>query len=187
MRLFARHGFAAVSMRQIAAEVDMQAGALYNYTPDKQTLLFDLMLRHMQELLAALEDAGIDEGTPCARLDRFVRFHVSWHLPRRDGVFLSYMELRNLLPDNFARIEELRRAYEDALEKILRDGIRENAFQVRESRLTAMALISLLTGVTNWYSADGRLDQAAIEELYVGLVRRAVGLGSGTPEKVAAE
>ncbi len=53
LRLFARQGFAAVSMRQIASEVGVQAGALYLYTPDKQTLLFDLMTTHMNELLQA--------------------------------------------------------------------------------------------------------------------------------------
>ena len=55
-QLFARHGFAAVSMRQIAAEVGVQAGALYAYTPDKQALLADLMRSHMEELLAAWQD-----------------------------------------------------------------------------------------------------------------------------------
>ncbi len=53
LTLFARHGFAAVSMRQIAREVGVQAGALYLYTKDKQSLLFDLMRTHMDELLAA--------------------------------------------------------------------------------------------------------------------------------------
>ncbi|MEC9102869.1 MAG: helix-turn-helix domain-containing protein, partial [Pseudomonadota bacterium] len=48
--LFARHGFAAVSMRQIASEVGVQVGALYNYTPDKQSLLFDLMVDHLDDL-----------------------------------------------------------------------------------------------------------------------------------------
>ena len=38
-------------MRAIAAEVGVQA-ALYNYTPDKQSLLFDLMQAHMTDLLA---------------------------------------------------------------------------------------------------------------------------------------
>jgi AcrR family transcriptional regulator len=51
LRLFARHGFAAVSMRQIAGEVGVQAGALYLYTADKQTLLFELMRDHLTELL----------------------------------------------------------------------------------------------------------------------------------------
>ncbi|HCW82588.1 MAG TPA: TetR/AcrR family transcriptional regulator, partial [Rhodobacteraceae bacterium] len=44
-RLFAQHGYAAVSMRQIAADVGVQAGALFNYIPDKQAILFELMKR----------------------------------------------------------------------------------------------------------------------------------------------
>ena len=43
LRLFCQSGYAATSMRQIAAEVGVRAGALYLYTPDKQTLLFDLL------------------------------------------------------------------------------------------------------------------------------------------------
>lgn len=187
MRLIARDGFAAVSMRQIAAAVDMQAGALYNYTPDKQSLLFDLMSRHMGELLSDLGRAKINTGSPLERLDAFTRFHISWHLPRRDGVFLSYMELRNLTPENFRRIETQRRAYEDALEAIVRDGMLSGDFDVSEPRLTTMALISLLTGVTNWYSAEGRLDQHSIEELYVGLVQRALGVECDPQTGVAAE
>jgi len=50
-KLFATNGYAAVSMRQIAREIGVQAGALYLYTPDKQSLLFDLMNQHMEELL----------------------------------------------------------------------------------------------------------------------------------------
>ncbi len=51
--LFAQHGYAAVSMRQIAAKVGVQVGALYNYTPDKQGLLLGIMDRHLNELLDA--------------------------------------------------------------------------------------------------------------------------------------
>ena len=57
LRLFARHGYASVSMRQIANDVGVQAGALYNYTPDKQTQLFDLM--HILLLLICIQSLGI--------------------------------------------------------------------------------------------------------------------------------
>ena len=92
-RLFARQGYAAVSMRQIASAVGVQAGALYAYTPDKQALLFDLLESHMQELLGAWSDIP---GDPLARLEHFVRFHIDTSLDHADAVFLSYMELRNL-------------------------------------------------------------------------------------------
>ncbi len=173
LRLIARHGFAAVSMRQIAAEVGVQAGALYNYTPDKQSLLFDLMKSHMADLLTALKAADLS-GNALARLEGFTRFHIRFHLPRPDQVFVSYMELRNLSPENFAIIEAMRREYEDALEGILRDGEGEGVFTVSDTRITTMALIALLTGLSHWYREDGRLPMSTIEAIYWDLVRKSV-------------
>jgi len=173
LRLIAQHGYAAVSMRQIAAEVGIQAGALYNYTPDKQTLLFDLMQGHMAELLAALKAEGL-QGGAMAQLEAFTRFHIRFHLPRPDQVFVSYMELRNLSADNFASVEALRRQYEDVLENILRAGEAEGVFAVPDTRVTTMALIAMLTGISNWYRAGGRLETDKIEAIYWDMVRRAV-------------
>ena len=173
LRLIARHGYAAVSMRQIAAEVGIQAGALYNYTPDKQTLLFDLMQGHMTDLLAALEAADL-KGGALARLEGFTRFHIRFHMPRPDQVFVSYMELRNLSDENFAAVEAMRRRYEDVLESILRAGEEEGVFLVPDPRVTTMALIAMLTGISNWYRAGGRLETEKIEAIYWDMVRRSV-------------
>jgi len=173
LRLFARDGYAAVSMRRIAAEVGVQAGALYLYTPDKQTLLFELMKTHLDELLAAWADEPKPAGAT-ARLEAFARFHIRFHLARPDAVFLAYMELRNLEPANFAAIEALRRAYEDELSAILRDGVGEGVFSVPDLRLATMAIIAMLTGVNTWYREGGRLDRATVEAIYCDMTRRAV-------------
>ena len=173
LRLIAQHGYAAVSMRQIAAEVGIQAGALYNYTPDKQTLLFDLMQGHMADLLAALEELEL-RGDALTQLEAFARFHIRYHLPRPDQVFVSYMELRNLSEENFAAVEAMRRRYEDALEEILQTGVAEGVFAIPDPRVTTMALIAMLTGISNWYRAGGRLETDTIEAIYWDMVRRAV-------------
>ncbi|GAB4306195.1 MAG: TetR/AcrR family transcriptional regulator [Roseovarius sp.] len=173
LRLFARDGYAAVSMRRIAAEVGVQAGALYNYTPDKQTLLFDLMKTHLDELLAAY-DALPERQMPFPALKAFTRFHIRFHAERPDEVFIAYMELRNLTPQNFERIEALRRAYEQRLEDILRRGVARGVFAVADPRITAMALIAMLNGVNTWYREGGRLSLGQVQDLYWDLVRKAV-------------
>ena len=173
LRLFARHGFAAVSMRQIAAEVGVQAGALYLYTPDKQTLLFDLMREHLETLLSAWDEARAGE-TPVERLETFVRFHVDFHLDRREAVHLAYMELRNLTDENFTAVETLRRRYEAELEAILSAGQEAGDFRVPDVRVTAMAMIAMLTGVQVWYRPDGRLTRDRIKRIYWNLARRMV-------------
>jgi len=173
--LFARHGYAAVSMRQIAAEVGVQAGALYSYTPDKQSLLFDLMRGHMEELLAARVevDACAD---PLKRLDEFTGFHIRFHLDRVDAVFLSYMELRNLTPENHADLTQLRGVYEGELEAILQAGVDVGVFVLDDVKITAMAIIAMLTGLTSWFRDGGRLPREEIEQVYARLVRGAVGV-----------
>ena len=173
LRLFARHGYAAVSMRRIAAEVGVQAGALYNYTPDKQSLLFGLMQGHMQELLAARAARDLP-GDAMAQLEDFTRFHIRFHLERVDAVFISYMELRNLSPGNFARIEDLRRSYEDALEAILKRGVTEGVFGVPDPKIATLAVIAMLNGVATWYRADGRLSLEQVESIHWDMVRKAV-------------
>jgi AcrR family transcriptional regulator len=173
LRLFARHGYAAVSMRRIAAEVGVQAGALYNYTADKQSLLYDLMQRHMRELLAARAARPVPDGA-LARLEDFTRFHIRFHLQRSDAVFIAYMELRNLTPGNFAAIEKLRHAYEDDLEGILRDGVAEGVLALPDTRIATLAVIAMLNGVNTWYRAGGRLSLAEVEAIHWDMVRKAV-------------
>lgn len=175
LRLFARDGYAAVSMRQIAAEVGVQAGALYLYTADKQSLLFDLMQNHMASLLTAWADSAPPlQGAP-ARLEHFARFHIRFHAARADAVFIAYMELRNLTPENFRLIEALRKRYETELESILRAGQDEGTLHVPDTKLAAMALIAMLTGVNTWFHQGGRLSLARVEDIYVDMVRKAAG------------
>lgn len=160
-------------MREIAAEVGVRAGALYLYTPDKQTLLFDLMADHLDALLTEWREAD-PQTSPVARLRAFVEFHLGYHFDRRDAVFLAYMELRNLTPENFGAVEAKRRAYEAELERILVLGAESGDFLVEDARITTMALIAMLTGPHVWYREDGRLTREAIQTMYWHMTNRMV-------------
>lgn len=168
--LFATRGYAAVSMRDIASGVGVQAGALYNYTPDKQTLLFRLMYGHMEDLLLAWANE-VKPDEPLSRLEHFTRFHIRYHIDRPDEVFIAYMELRNLTDENFKKVENLRKTYETELTGILQAGQKTGDFVIPDVKLTTMALIAMLTGVNTWYREGGRLDQNAIEQAYWDMVR----------------
>lgn len=172
LRRFARTGYAAVSMREIATDVGVQPGALYNHFPTKQDILKDLMLTHMAELLTAWAITDLPEAMD--PLDRFVRFHIRHHLERADEVFISYMELRNLEPENFIAVETERRRYEAILTSILEEGSEAGRYSVKDPRVATRAIIAMLTGIPTWYREGGRLSEADVEELYLTMVRKAV-------------
>lgn len=176
LRLFASHGYAAVSMRMIADAVGVQAAALYNHFPTKQGILYDLLLVHMEDLISAWEHERLSGEPPDAALLRFTRFHIRYHIDRPDEVFISYMELRNLEQQNFETIERLRGQYEAYLRDILSSGQQTGSFSISDPPVTCMAIISMLTGVNTWYRSGGRLDVAEIERIYEELVSRSVGI-----------
>ncbi|HQF30052.1 MAG TPA: TetR/AcrR family transcriptional regulator [Hyphomicrobiales bacterium] len=61
--LFARSGFDRTSMSQIADACGVSKGLLYHYYQNKDALLFDIIERHLAELIEAVEAAettGVD-------------------------------------------------------------------------------------------------------------------------------
>ncbi|MEM6595142.1 MAG: TetR/AcrR family transcriptional regulator [Pseudomonadota bacterium] len=173
MRLFTEHGYAGVSMRQIAAEVGVQAGALYLYTPNKQSLLFELLLEQMRGAVDALNKTDLT-GTPDAQIEAFVRAHFQYHMSGAHGMFIPYTELRSLTSANYKRLEEMRRIYERELEEIIRAGHASGAFEAPDSKLSTLVIISILNGVLAWYRPDGRVPLGEVEAHYVSVVKKAL-------------
>jgi len=174
LRLIYRHGYEAMSLRQLGTEVGIQSGSLYNHIASKQALLVEIVLDHMQTLIARL-DAALDgvEG-PAARLEAFCRLHLTYHMTRRAEVVIANMELRSLEPDNRAAAVALRDAYETRLTDILRDGAACGQFHIEDARVTTFAIIAMLTGICMWYRPDGPRSQEELIAIHTELAMRSV-------------
>jgi AcrR family transcriptional regulator len=181
--LIARHGYEAVSMRQLATEVGVQAAALYRYFPTKEDLLFTLMREHMQQLAAAWEKARPATDDPARRLAAFVANHIRFHVMRRHSTHVSNMELRSLSRERLSAVLKMRSAYEKELRAILRDGAEQGVFAVDDVGLTAMAIIQMTTGVIVWFRPDERLSVGEVTETYLAMTMRLVGAARAKEER----
>lgn len=170
------HGFEAMNLRDLAADVGLRLGSLYNHVPQKQAFLGTLLEGIMQELMLDLQTQMAGLADPHERLLRFVRFHIEWHTARKKEVFIGNMELRSLTPEQYERVRALRKAYEAYLRDILTDGRKAGLWQLDDPRVTTLALLSLLTGISNWYRDDGRLTQKRLVSTYQRLAERLLGL-----------
>jgi AcrR family transcriptional regulator len=170
LRLIFEHGYEAMSLRQLAAEVGIQAGSLYNHISTKQELLFDLIQDHINELLRQLDRAMEGKQDPDEKLRAFVAFHVTYHMTRKREVFIANSELRSLEPKNYEAIVALRGAYEQRLATILAEGVEQGLFDVGDIQVATFAIIALLTGLCTWYRPGGRLTREAIIAAHEKLV-----------------
>jgi AcrR family transcriptional regulator len=168
--LFGERGYHGTSVRALTRALRMEAPSLYYRFPSKQEILFTILDRTLDDLLDGLRQAVAATPDAEERLRAAVRFHVLFHARRRRQAFVSHSELRSLTPANLRRIIAKRDEYEQVFRGLLAAGIRTGAFQVADVKLTAMAILTMCTGVATWFADGGRLGPEAVADRYVELI-----------------
>ena len=174
--LFVLNGYAAVSMREIALKLGINAGAIYNHFPSKQEILFRLLEDHMLDLLEQWDILEVERSklSDLLILRMFVNFHINFHIDKSKEVFLSYMELRSLDRQNFLKISKLRDEYESILQNILVLGDNNKNLDFDDSQITTKAILGTLSSLSHWYHQKGRLGAEDIRKIYWHLIFNSV-------------
>lgn len=168
--LIAERGFEAVTLRDLADAVGIQAGSLYRYFPSKNALLLTIMEEHLEDLTGEWRAASEGLQDPLERLRAFIAFHVRYHASRQKEVFISNMEIRSLTGPHRKRIVALRETYEQGLSDILRAGMASGRFREGDVQVTTYAVLAMLTGLTAWFSETGRLSREELVRIHEALV-----------------
>ncbi|MCT8162037.1 TetR/AcrR family transcriptional regulator [Pseudoruegeria sp. SHC-113] len=171
LRLFAEQGYDAVSMRQIAGEAGVQAGAIYLHTKDKQTLLFSLMTAFLQARQDALAPLST-EDSPNARIKGFVQGHLALTRANPDAARLVQNEARALEGDYAAIVGAFEAGYRRHLMELLAQGREADAFQVPDEALIADAILALLNHVPDWQTAHPEFPQEKLDRIHENMIRR---------------
>lgn len=122
-KVFAKHGFDAAAINEIAGEAGVSEGAIYKFYSSKRDLLHTILrawyLGMIEEFIAKLE--GI-EGTH-ARIHIVIWQHLKSIKENPDLVRLFYSEVRNAQEYFSTDLYEMNRAYTQVLMEILADGV----------------------------------------------------------------
>src|SRR3990172_9603202 len=163
-RLLFEHGYAGMTMRQIAARLQMKAASLYYHFPSKQHILFDLMETTASELLEGLRRIAESDDSAEQQLDAAIRWHVLFHTQKREEAFVSHSELRSLEPENLKTILKLRRDYDRLFDAILKQGQRQGTFQIEDISVVRNCILTMSTATAGWFSPQGRLSAEQVAE-----------------------
>nr|WP_277346053.1 TetR/AcrR family transcriptional regulator [Sneathiella chinensis] len=179
MQRLYRQGFAGMTLRQLAGDVGIQAGSLYNYFQNKQHFLFELLEKVMTDLTDEMDARLQGVETPEQALLAFIECHVSFHSSRNKEVIVSTMELRSLTPENYTVIVLMRDQYEGRLRDILEWGNRTGCWLVPDSRVATKIILGMMTSVGSWYRPGGRYRISDLVLIYQKMVENQLRLGGG--------
>ena len=162
--LFARRGYHAIGIRELADSVGLSTSTLYHYYATKQDILYAVIGRFLREFADTLVAGLRDTLAPRARLERAVTDHVVLTVTRREELLAGNPVLNALTAEQQAGIAALRRSYRDAVRDVIAEGTATGQFHVTDPLLTAMAMLDMLDGIRAWYHEDGglTLDELAV-------------------------
>ena len=74
--LFKQYGYLNTSLKKIAKSLGIQKGSLYFYITDKESLLFNILNRTMDNMLELVGNLPIKDLPPDKKLAQVVRAHI---------------------------------------------------------------------------------------------------------------
>lgn len=172
-RAFARSGYDATNMDQIAHECGLAKGHIYHYFLSKEEIFTEIRadaVNHAIERLSLIAPSAADNPALALRkaiaalIARVFELPGSYEPVLADPVSLSVANRR--------RIRTLQRRYERMFASILRAGIDQGIFVRGEPKLMMFVILRAANTVAGWYREGGKWKpQWIVEQVTEQLVR----------------
>lgn len=170
---FAMRGYAATSMRDIAADAGLLAGSMYHHFASKDEMLFEAYKVGVARVIE-VHNAAIDGVIePWARLEAACVAHLECLLTEDPLARLLPLDLRPLPADLRRRLVAERDRYERRFVAAVKAvGMTKSG----DDRLARMMLLGALNWTPTWYRRDGEPPRR-IAQAYVRMLRESMGNG----------
>src|SRR5690606_33524256 len=107
--LFAKEGYPAAKMQDVAKACGATKSMLYHYFPTKDDLLFAMLQEHLQRLIQALDDAVASGKPPRERLQMMVEAYTQKSAQSRRRHVVAMNDVKFLPRAKQAPLIELQR------------------------------------------------------------------------------
>ena len=136
--LFYERGYANTSLDAVAERMNVTKPFIYAHFTSKAELLAEICSRGIASALAALDGVLMDvPGPPAVRLAEVGRRFVTAVLNSQRHIAIFAREEKNLAPEDFRRISDMRRDFDRKLVGLLDEGVAAGEFHVADTRMAA--------------------------------------------------
>ena len=163
-KLFKQKGFAATSMRDLAAELGIEAASIYYHFKSKEELLEKVCFDMADKFITNAREVNDIYFNAEEKLRMAIKLHVQTITENQNqsSVFLS--EWRNLSEPKLWLFRQLRQQYENQFTIILADGEKEDIFDDVDKKFAVLSILSTINFINEWYKPDGRMNASEIAE-----------------------
>ena len=190
--IFRQNGYADTSVQDVADAVGILKGSLYYYIDSKEDLLYRVLLEvhaDARGILAEIE--AMTDASPMDKIRAYVRRHVEYNVRNMDKVAVYYHDFGLLSAERKAEIRKQRRAYEDFLEKLIKEAQKTGEVDPgADPRVMAYCMFGTMNWTYTWYRPGGRVSIPRLADMIAEFVgsglQAAQSNGGAAPKRRAA-
>jgi AcrR family transcriptional regulator len=149
-QLFRERGYSAVTMRDLAAAMDIKAASLYNHISGKQEILALLILEVAHEFTKGMETVKLDDVSAFAKAEQLILLHIKIALKHTNALAIMNTDWMHLEGAPYMEYKSLRKNYELDFKNILLEGMEKGEFATGNLDTMLFTLLSTLRSIYLW-------------------------------------
>jgi AcrR family transcriptional regulator len=170
--VFASHGYAATTVREVADAAGILGGSLYYHFDSKESMADEILRTFLEDLWNAY-DKVLEEGLGAAEtLSAIVGASFACIERHRPAVVIYQNEAKHLAGgDRFAYLRDYQRRFEAMWRGVLDRGVRDGAFRADlDTSLIYRFIRDTVWTAAGWFQPGGRLPADEIAKQYLAMV-----------------
>jgi AcrR family transcriptional regulator len=166
--LFARSGYPATSMNQVAEACGLSKATLYHYYKDKYALLVSICQGHVSRLQRIVRDVLAEELEPEAQMRALIARLVEEYADAQHAHRVLTEDVKFLEPDDRERVLDQEREVVRGFARVVA-ALRPDLEQAAMSKPLTMLLFGMINWMFTWMRPEGALDYDAIAPVVADL------------------
>lgn len=165
---FARRGYTATTMKEVAEACGLSKAALYHYFRDKDSLLLSIAEGHVSRLHALVAEVAAQDLDPAARLRELIRRILEEYAGAQDAHRVLTEDVKFMRPDDRERVLAREREVVAGFARAVGE-LRPELAQAALGKPLTMLLFGMINWLFTWMRPGGSLNHAAMAPIVTDL------------------
>ncbi|MFH1625412.1 MAG: TetR/AcrR family transcriptional regulator [Pseudomonadota bacterium] len=170
-KLFYEKGFHATSLKDLAKEIGTTTGIIYYYFKSKEELLVRIYGDTLDETIDDLSKIAHSHMTTTEKMTEIIKYHGRFAMENQTWSKIFFEE-ESALPRDFQRlISTKKRQYNEIIEDLYSEGVREGVFnRTPDLKIFVNAILGMCNWAYKWYRLNEESDPEKISQQFADIL-----------------
>jgi len=163
-KLFKERGFAGTSMRDLGAQVGMEAASMYNHINSKEEILETICFYIANTYISHLAQIEQTQDSYVDKIKALIRLHIRLMVEDGAAVSVGNHDWKYLTGNKLTEFKEARKRYERGFAALIEQGIAAGELQPVNVSVALFTILSAVRWVELWYRPGRGVSPEELEE-----------------------